>query len=158
LLFSSGASITVPLMGLALHQHALCRLSFAWLGFQAELSVLKGQLLIELVPCLREFVEPRVPLVVGAVVVRCWLRFRAARCGGHADVALPCGVVTSRGPCPQSRRRPRGCAGHAEAANVGCHRVIWEAGLSTGVYRSVPLHELPPSPAVRLHWPGRQGW
>jgi hypothetical protein len=33
------ASITILIMGLALHQHALCRLSLAWLGFHAELSV-----------------------------------------------------------------------------------------------------------------------
>jgi hypothetical protein len=33
------ASIAIPIMGLALHQHTLCRLSLAWLGFHAELSV-----------------------------------------------------------------------------------------------------------------------
>jgi hypothetical protein len=33
------ASIAIPIMGLALHQHALCQLSLAWLGFHAELSV-----------------------------------------------------------------------------------------------------------------------
>jgi hypothetical protein len=43
-------------------------LSLAWLGFHAELSVYKGQLLVELAPCLREFVEPRAWLVVGTAV------------------------------------------------------------------------------------------
>jgi hypothetical protein len=33
------ASIAIPIMGLALHHHTLCRLSLVWLGFQAELSV-----------------------------------------------------------------------------------------------------------------------
>jgi hypothetical protein len=33
------ASITIPLVGLALHQHALCRLSLTWLGFHAELPM-----------------------------------------------------------------------------------------------------------------------
>jgi hypothetical protein len=33
------ASIAIPLVGLALHRLALCRLSLAWLGFHAELSV-----------------------------------------------------------------------------------------------------------------------
>jgi hypothetical protein len=28
----------------------------------------------------------------------------AARCSGHANIALPREVVTSRGPCPPSRR------------------------------------------------------
>jgi hypothetical protein len=30
-------SIAIPLMGLALHQHALCRLSLTWLGFHAKI-------------------------------------------------------------------------------------------------------------------------
>jgi hypothetical protein len=72
------ASIAIPLMGLALHQHALCRLSLAWLGFHTELSVWKGQLLIEMAPCLCDLVEPCAPLVVGAAVVQSWLRFGAA--------------------------------------------------------------------------------
>jgi hypothetical protein len=33
------ASIAIPLMGLALYQHALCRLSLAWLVFHTEISV-----------------------------------------------------------------------------------------------------------------------
>jgi hypothetical protein len=33
--------------------------------------------------------EPHTPLVVGAAMARSQLRFGAARCGGHADVALP---------------------------------------------------------------------
>jgi hypothetical protein len=32
-----------------------------------------------------------------------------------------------------------------KAVNVGRHRVVCEAGLSTGVHCSVPLHELPPA-------------
>jgi hypothetical protein len=32
-------SIAIPVTGLALHQHALCRLSLTWLRFHAELSV-----------------------------------------------------------------------------------------------------------------------
>jgi hypothetical protein len=52
--------------------------------------------------------------------------------------------MPSRDPRPLSRRRPRGGAGHAEVVDVGHHWVIREAGLSTGVHRGVPLHELPP--------------
>jgi hypothetical protein len=55
-------------MGLALHRHALCWLSLAWLGFHTELLMQKGQLLVELALCLCEFVEPRAPLIVGAAV------------------------------------------------------------------------------------------
>jgi hypothetical protein len=51
--------------------------------------------------------------------------------------------MSSRGPCPLSRRRPRGGTGHAEVVDVGRHRVVREAGLSMGVHRGVPLHELP---------------
>jgi hypothetical protein len=60
-----GASIVVFLASFALHRHALCKLSLAWLGVQVELSVQKGPLLV----------ESRAPLVVGAVVARSWLRF-----------------------------------------------------------------------------------
>jgi hypothetical protein len=58
-------------------------------------------------------------------------------------LALLCGVVASRGPCPPSRHRPRGSAGRAEAVDIGRHRVVREARLSTGVHCGVPLHELP---------------
>jgi hypothetical protein len=51
----------------------------------------------------------------------------------------------SPGLCPLSRRRPGGCAGRAEAVNVGRHRVVREAGLCTGVHCGVSLHELPSS-------------
>jgi hypothetical protein len=33
------ASIVVPLTGLGLHRHALCKLSLAWLGVHVELLV-----------------------------------------------------------------------------------------------------------------------
>jgi hypothetical protein len=33
------ASIAIPIMGLALHRHALCKLSLMWPGFHAELLV-----------------------------------------------------------------------------------------------------------------------
>jgi hypothetical protein len=33
------ASIAIFLVSLALHRHALCKLTLAWLGVQAELSV-----------------------------------------------------------------------------------------------------------------------
>jgi hypothetical protein len=78
-------------------------------------------------------------------VARSRLRFEAARCGGHADVAFPCGVMSPRGSCPPSHCRPRGGAGSAEVVDVGRHRVVWEAGLSTGVYHGVSLHELHPA-------------
>jgi hypothetical protein len=105
----------------------------------------EGQLLVELASRLREFVKPRTSLGIGAVVARCWLWLRAARRRGHADVALPHGVVTSRGLCRPSRCRPRGSADRAEVVDVSRHRVVWEAGLSTGVHCGVPLHELPPA-------------
>jgi hypothetical protein len=85
------------------------------------------------------------PLIVGAAMARGRLRLGAAQCGGHADVALPRGVVTLHSPCPLSRCRPRGCAGRVKTVNVGHHQIIREAGLSTGVYCGVPLHELPPA-------------
>jgi hypothetical protein len=37
----------------SLHRHTLRRLSTAWLGVSAEFLMQKGQLLIELAPCLR---------------------------------------------------------------------------------------------------------
>jgi hypothetical protein len=92
---------------------------------------------------LREFVELSPLLGVGAAVAWSRLRFGAARRRGHVDVALPRGVVASCGSCPPSRCRPRGSAGRAEAVNVGRHRVVREARLSTGVHCGVPLHELP---------------
>jgi hypothetical protein len=53
--------------------------------------------------------------------------------------------MMSRGPFPLNRRRPRGSAGREDDVNVGRHRVVREAGLSTGVHCGVPLHELPPA-------------
>jgi hypothetical protein len=35
-----------------------------------------------------------------------------------------------------------------QVVDVGCHRVVWEAWLSTGVHCGVPFHELPPKPAI----------
>jgi hypothetical protein len=62
----------------------------------------------------------------------------------------------SRDLRPSSRRRPRGSAGRAEVVDVGRHRVVREAGLSTGVHRGVPLHELPqPSGSSPLAWKAR---
>jgi hypothetical protein len=52
--------------------------------------------------------------------------------------------MPSRGSCPLSRRKPRGGVDCAEVVDVGRHRVVWEAGLPTGVHHGVPLHELPP--------------
>jgi hypothetical protein len=49
-------------------------------------------------------------------------------------------VVALRGPCPPSRRRPRGSAGRSEAVDVDRHRVVREAGCPRGyiaVYRSM---------------------
>jgi hypothetical protein len=77
-------------------------------------------------------------------VVRSRLRFGAARCGGHADIAFSRGVMPSRGPRPSSRRRPRGGTGCAEVFDVGRHRVVRKARLSMGVHHGVSLHELPP--------------
>jgi hypothetical protein len=77
-------------------------------------------------------------------MVRSQLWFGAARCGGHADVAFPHGIVSSHGLCSPSRRRPKSGAGRVEVVDIGRHRVVWEAGLSTGVHCGVPLHELPP--------------
>jgi hypothetical protein len=128
----------------------LCRPSVAGLGIHAQLLVKKGQLLVKLAPCLHEFIESRPPLGVGDAVVRSRLRFEAARSGDHKNVALPRGIVPSRGPCPLSRRRPRGGTGRVEVVDVGCHRVVREDGLSTGVHHGVTLHELPPRPAAHL--------
>jgi hypothetical protein len=128
-LFGSRAALlalAVPLAGLLLHRNV-------------------RELLIGLVPGLRELVEPCPSLCVGSVVARCWLRFRAARCRGHANVALPRGVALPCGSCPPGRRRSGGSAVLAKVVDVGHHRVVREAELSTGVHRGVPLHELPPS-------------
>jgi hypothetical protein len=73
------ASVAVPLSGPLLHRDVLCRPSAAGLGIHAQLLVKKGQLLIELAPRLREFVESRPPLGVGGTVARSRLRFGAAR-------------------------------------------------------------------------------
>jgi hypothetical protein len=151
------ASVVVPLTELLLHRDVLCRLSIAGLGIHAQLLVNKGQLLVELAPRLRKVVESRPPLGVGGAVAWSRLRFGAAQCRGHADIAFPRGIMSSRGPCPPSRRRPRGGTGRAEVVDVGHHRVVQEAWLSTGVHRDVPLHELLPRPVARLHWPRRRG-
>jgi hypothetical protein len=100
------ASVVVPLVGLLLHRNVLCRSSIAGLGIHAQLLVKKGYLLVELASCLREFVESRLPLGVSGAVAQSRLRFGAARCGGHAEVALPRGVMSSRSPCPPSHCRP----------------------------------------------------
>jgi hypothetical protein len=52
------ASITIPVTVLLLHEDVLCRLSVAGLDIHAQLLV-KSQLLFEMAPHLREFVEPR---------------------------------------------------------------------------------------------------
>jgi hypothetical protein len=39
----------------------------------------------------------------------------------------------------------QGWCHRAEIVDVGRHRVVREAGLSTGVHCGVPLHELPPA-------------
>jgi hypothetical protein len=62
--------VSIPLTGLLLHRDVLCRLSVAGLGIHAQILVKKGQLLVDLAPCLREFVEPRPPLGVGGAVAR----------------------------------------------------------------------------------------
>jgi hypothetical protein len=133
-------SVVVPHTGPLLHRDVLCRLSVAGLSIHAQLLVKKGHVLVKLAPRLREFVKLRPPLGVGGTVARSRLRFGAARCGGHADVTFPRGVVTSRGPCSPSRRRPRSGAGRAEVIDIGRHQVVRKAGLSTGyiaVYRSM---------------------
>jgi hypothetical protein len=54
------------------------------LGIHAQLLVKKGQLLVELAPGLREFVESRLPLGVGnaepALVRNCSMRRPRKRC------------------------------------------------------------------------------
>jgi ribosomal protein S27E len=136
--------VAIPLTMLLLHGDVLFRSSVVGLGIYAQLLVKKGQLLVELAPRLCELVEPHPPLGVSGAVTRSRLRFGAARCGGHTDVAFSHGVMLSCDPCPQSLRRPRGGIGRAKVVDVGHHRVVREAGLSTGVHRGVPLHELPP--------------
>jgi hypothetical protein len=68
------ASVAVPLAWLLLHWS-----SVTGLGIHVRFLVEKGQLLVKLVSRLREFVESRTLLGVGAAVPRCWLRFGAAR-------------------------------------------------------------------------------
>jgi hypothetical protein len=78
------ASVTIPLMGFLLHGDVLCRPSVMGLGIHAQLLVKKGQLLVELVPGLREFIESRPPLGVGdaepALVRSCSMRRPRKRC------------------------------------------------------------------------------
>jgi hypothetical protein len=119
--FTALVLIAIPLAGVPLHRNVLRRLSIAGLGIHAELLAQKGQLLVELASRLREFVKPRTPLGIGATVARCWILLGAARRRGHADVALPRGVVSSRGSSPQGRRRPRGGANCAKVVDVGRH-------------------------------------
>jgi hypothetical protein len=57
----------------SLHGHALRRLSITRLGICAEFLMQKGQLLIELAPCLRQFVESGPPLGIGTMMARCLL-------------------------------------------------------------------------------------
>jgi hypothetical protein len=71
--------VTIPLAGLLLHRDVLCKSLVAGLGIHAQLLVKKGQLLVELAPCLREFVEPRPSQGVGGAVARSRLWFGAAR-------------------------------------------------------------------------------
>jgi hypothetical protein len=148
--------VAIPLTVPLLHGDVLCRSSVVGLGIHAQLLVKKGQLLVELAPHLRELVEPRPSPGVGGAVARSRLRFGAARCRGPADIAFSRGVMLSRGLCPLSRHRPRGGAGCAEVVDVARHRVVREAGLSTGVHRGVPLHELPQaSGSSPLAWKAR---
>jgi hypothetical protein len=61
------------------------------------------------------------------------------------SVALARGVVPPRSQCPPERCRSGHGAGHMQLVDVGHHRVVQEARLSTGVRRGVLLHELPPN-------------
>jgi hypothetical protein len=81
--------VAIPLMVLLLHGDVLFRMFVAGLGIHAQLLEKKGQLLVELAPCLCEFVEPRPPLGVGGTVARSRIRFGATRRRGHADIAFP---------------------------------------------------------------------
>jgi hypothetical protein len=56
--------VAIPLTGLLPHEDVLCRSSVAGLDIHPQFLVKKGQLLVELVPHLRELVEPRPPLGV----------------------------------------------------------------------------------------------
>jgi hypothetical protein len=67
---SALAPFAIPFTGLLLHWDILCRSSVMGLGVHPHLLVKKGQLLVELVPRLRELVEPRPSLGVGGAVVR----------------------------------------------------------------------------------------
>jgi hypothetical protein len=63
---------------------------------------------------LTEFHRQNPPLGVGAAMAQSWLRFGAARCRGHADVAVPRGscrrvvralrVIVDPGAAPVVRR------------------------------------------------------
>jgi hypothetical protein len=108
-----------------------------------QLLVKNGQLFVELALSLRKFVESRLSLGVSGAVTRCQLRVRAARGRCYADVALARGVVPPHGRCPPDHRRAGGGVGRAQVVDIGRHRVVWEAGLSAGVHRGVPFHELP---------------
>jgi hypothetical protein len=70
--------VAIPLAGLLLHRDILCRLSVARLGVHPQFLVKKGQLLVELAPCLRELVKPRPSLGVSGAVARSWLQFGAS--------------------------------------------------------------------------------
>jgi hypothetical protein len=71
-------------------------------------------------------------------------------------MTFPRGVMMSRGSCPPSHRRHRGNTSRVEVVDVGRHRVVREAGLSLGVHRGVPLHELPQaSGSSPLSWKAR---
>jgi hypothetical protein len=143
------APLTVPVTGLLLHRNVLCRLSVVGLWVHSQLLVKDGQLFVELALGLREFVESRPSLGVGGVTTWCQLRVVAARSRSLADVALPRGVALPCGLYPLGRRSAGGSAGgsasRALIVDVGRHRVVWEAGLSTGVHCGVPILELPPS-------------
>jgi hypothetical protein len=72
--------VAIPLTGPLLHGDVLCRSSVAGLSIHAQLLAMKGQLLVELAPRLRELVESRPPLGIGGAVARSPLRFEAAQC------------------------------------------------------------------------------
>jgi hypothetical protein len=99
---------------------------------------------------LREFVESRPSLGVYGAVTRHRLWVGTARSQRHVDVALARRVALPSGLYPPGRRRVRGGAGRAQAVDVGRHRIVREAGLSTVVHRGVPLHELPQASSSTL--------
>jgi hypothetical protein len=106
--------------------------------------VKNGQLLVELVLGLREFVKPHHRWASAA-----WWRGAGSesellkadatqtlhsRVGSHCRAVCVLRVIAG----PEA-------AGRAQVVDVGRHRVVREAGLSMGVHRGTPLHELPPS-------------